>query len=189
MTEPRQPTARRLILDDDWEPPPRPRRRPVLVAACMGTALVVAGVAFFKASAGISRPDDERNWRPSATRYEAHDSGGGGVPIATVPTAVASDSVHRAEPARPAPRPRAAAPAPRRLRAPAYLSVNSRPWAELSVDGQVVGNTPQVRVRVVPGRHHLVLARRGFQTHSAWVDVPPGATVRLTNITLTEIAP
>jgi len=67
------------------------------------------------------------------------------------------------------------------------LSVNSRPWAELSVDGQVVGNTPQVKVRVIPGRHQLLLARPGFQAHSVWVVVPAGVTVRLTNITLAEI--
>jgi len=181
MTEPRQPTPLPRILDDVWEPPPQPRRRPTLVAACIGAALVVASVAFFKTSTRVSPPDDQRIWGPIATPYEERVSGGGGPPIATVPTAVASDS-------RPAPRPRAAAvPAPRPLAAPGYLSVNSRPWAELSVDGQVVGNTPQVRVRVIPGRHHLLLARPGFQAHSAWVEVRPGATVRLTNITLSEI--
>jgi hypothetical protein len=174
MTEPRQPTVPPppRILDDEWEPPPRERRRPALVAACIGTALVVACVAFFKTSARMSQPDDERIWGPIATPYEER------VSIATVTTAVASDSVRHAETARPAPRPRQLS---------GYLSVNSRPWAELSVDGQVVGNTPQVRVRVIPGRHHLLLARPGFQAHSTWVEVAPGATVRLTNITLAEI--
>ncbi len=169
MTEPRQPTPLPRILDDVWEPPPGKPRRPVLVAACIGTALVVGCVAFFKTSARVSKPDDERIWGPIATPYEG--------PIATVPAAVASGPV-RHETARPTPRPR---------QLPGYLSVNSRPWAELSVDGQVVGNTPQVRVRVIPGRHHLLLARPGFQAHSAWVEVPAGATVRLTNITLAEI--
>jgi PEGA domain-containing protein len=147
----------------------------MLVAACIGAALVVACVAFFKTSGRVSRSDDERIWGPIATPYEDHVSAAG--PIATVPTA-ASASVRRAETPRPAPAP---------LRLPGYLSVNSRPWAELSVDGQVVGNTPQVRVRVIPGRHHLLLARPGFLAHSAWVEVPAGATVRLTNITLAEI--
>jgi hypothetical protein len=167
------------ILDDEWEPPPREPRRVVVVAACVGAALLVACVAFFKISAGMSRPDDERIWGPIATPVDDRVWGGG--PIATVPTSVSHDSVRHAA-TRPAPPP---APASRRL--PGYLSINSRPWAELSVDGQVVGNTPQVRVRVMPGRHHLLLARPGFQAHSAWVDVPAGATVRLTNITLAEI--
>jgi hypothetical protein len=68
-----------------------------------------------------------------------------------------------------------------------YLSINSSPWAELAVDGHVVGNTPQVRIRVAPGRHHLVLVREGFRTHSAWVNVSAGGTVRLTDIMLAEI--
>jgi len=181
MTQ-RQPTPLPQILDDEWEPPPRPPRRPTLVAACIGAALVVASVAFLKTSSRVSPPDDQRIWGPIATPYEDRVSAGAGpAPIATVPTLVA--------PARPAPRPRppAASPAPRQLATPGYLSVNSRPWAELSVDGQVVGNTPQVRVRVIPGRHQLVVARPGFQAYSAWVDVPAGATVRLTNITLAEI--
>jgi len=70
-----------------------------------------------------------------------------------------------------------------------YLSVNSSPWAELSVDGRVAGSTPQVRVRVTPGRHHLLLVREGFKPHSAWVDVAAGGTVRITNITLEKLAP
>jgi hypothetical protein len=67
---------------------------------------------------------------------------------------------------------------------PGYLSINSNPWAELSLDGHVVGNTPQVKIRVTPGRHHVQLVRDGFQTHSAWVNVPAGGTLRLTGITL-----
>ena len=59
--------------------------------------------------------------------------------------------------------------------------------AEVSVDGRVVGNTPQIKIRVTPGRHHLLLAREGFQTHSAWVVVPAGGNVRLTDITLTVV--
>src|SRR2546426_1743795 len=82
-------------------------------------------------------------------------------------------------PPRPRPTPhiveRAAPAANRRA---AYLSINSSPWAELSVDGHVVGSTPQVRIRVTPGRHHLLLVREGFRTHSAWVTVPTGGTVR-----------
>jgi len=181
-----QPRPLPRILDDEWEPPPRPPRRPVLLAACIGTALVVACVAFFKTGTRVSRPDDERIFGPIATPYEDHVLGG---PIATVATAAPPDSVRHAAPARPAPRPRppAPAPTPRQLPTPGYLSVNSRPWAELSVDGQVVGNTPQVKVRVVPGRHRLLVARPGFLAYSAWVDVPAGGTVRLTNITLTEI--
>ncbi|HEV8640249.1 MAG TPA: PEGA domain-containing protein [Methylomirabilota bacterium] len=88
---------------------------------------------------------------------------------------------------RPTPRPRSRA-APAANRPPGYLSINSSPWAELSVDGHVVGNTPQVRIRVTPGRHRLLLVRKGFQTHSAWVTVAAGGTLRLTDITLESVA-
>jgi hypothetical protein len=65
-----------------------------------------------------------------------------------------------------------------------YLSINSSPWAQVSVDGRVLGTTPQVKIRLTPGRHHLLLVREGFRTHSAWVNVVSGGTVRLTDITL-----
>src|SRR5690349_145922 len=118
MTE-RQPTPLPQILDDEWEPPPRPPRRPILLAACIGTALVVASIALLKTTTRVSQPDDPRIWGPIATPYEDHVSGGG---------SIAPDSVRHAATARPAPRPRApaAAPAPRQLPAPGYLSINSR---------------------------------------------------------------
>jgi len=78
-------------------------------------------------------------------------------------------------------------PPPPRPRLAGYLSINSSPWAELSVDGRAVGSTPQIRIRVTPGRHHLILMRSGFQPHSAWVTVPAGSTVRLTDITLAAV--
>jgi len=71
--------------------------------------------------------------------------------------------------------------------APGYLSINSSPWARVLVDGRAVGTTPQVRIRVTAGRHHLSLVREGFQAHTAWVTVPAGGTVRLTDITLSKI--
>jgi len=52
-----------------------------------------------------------------------------------------------------------------------------------------VGTTPQVKIRVTAGRHLLVLVREGFQTHTAWVTVPAGGTVRLTDITLGKMTP
>ena len=39
------------------------------------------------------------------------------------------------------------------------------------------------------GRHHLMLVREGFRTHTAWVTVPAGGTVRLTDITLGKMTP
>ena len=40
---------------------------------------------------------------------------------------------------------------------PARLSINAMPWAEVRVDGRLVGNTPLRRVEVEPGAHRLTL--------------------------------
>ena len=72
---------------------------------------------------------------------------------------------------------------------PGYLSINSTPWSALSVDGRVIGNTPQLNIRVPPGRHELVLTRKGFETRRTSVTVGSGNTVRITNIVLTRVAP
>jgi hypothetical protein len=59
----------------------------------------------------------------------------------------------------------------------------------LSVDGRVVGNTPQLSIRVTAGRHELVFAREGFETQRSWVTVGPSMTVRITNVALKRITP
>lgn len=160
-----------LLLDDEWEPPPPSRARIVLMAAGVGIVLIVACVELLRSRERMWEPENESVW----------------VPFASVPAALSPETDFRTEPATPPtpplPKPRAVAET-----APSYLSINSSPWAELSVDGHFMGNTPQIRIRVMPGRHHLLLAREGFRTHSAWVDVPAGRTVRLTNITLTEMS-
>jgi len=57
-------------LDDDWEAPQlnRPNRlRVVVVAASIGTALIMACVAILKSSQRPWEPGDERAWiRPAA---------------------------------------------------------------------------------------------------------------------------
>ncbi len=160
MTDARHPLPR--ILVDEWEAPPSNRGRGRILAACIGGALIVTGVAFLSSRARTWRSDDGRVWGP----------------IAPAPSAIAEDSGGG-----PTPPPRSHV-TPVSNRPAGYLSVNSSPWAALSVDGRVVGTTPQVRIRVTPGRHHLLLVRAGFQTHSTWVSVPAGGTVRLTAITL-----
>lgn len=84
----------------------------------------------------------------------------------------------------------AAAPAPSRTASlPGYLVINSTPWAALSVDGQVVGHTPLLRITVNPGQHELVLTRDGFETYRTVVTVGAGATLRVTDISLKRSSP
>ena len=143
----------------------------VIVAALIGVVVIVTGAALLRSSGRMGQPENERVWNP----------------IGLVPAALAPETTDfHAAPVQREPR-GVRTPVARRsqqVKAPGYLSINSRPWAEVSVDGRVVGNTPQIKIRVTPGRHHLVLAREGFQAHSAWVVVPAGGSVRLTDITL-----
>jgi hypothetical protein len=37
------------------------------------------------------------------------------------------------------------------------LRVNSRPWAQVIIDGRMVGNTPQQGIPLNPGRHKVQL--------------------------------
>ena len=201
---PNRPPPLPRVLDDDWEAPQqnRPHRlRVVVVGASIGTALIMACVAILRSSERPWEPGDARAWvRPAPPPYAIRpDTALRGTrvkppPLTGVAPPVPPEMLESSPSFSPAPAP---PPPPRgRRRRPqrvvglaGYLSVNSSPWAELSVDGRVTGSTPQVRVRVTPGRHHLLLVREGFKTHSAWVDVAAGGTVRITNITLEKDAP
>jgi len=172
-------TSLPLLLDDEWKAPPPSRVRIAAIGAVIGIVLLATCVELFRNREQMWEPENESVW----------------VPLATVPATLSPDTDVLIEPVS-APLP--APPAPRQVvrttrrpvqaaRAPGYLSINSSPWAELSVDERVIGTTPQIKIRVTAGRHHLLLVRAGFQIHSAWVNVPAGATVRLTDITLSEI--
>ena len=184
QVDPRQPR----ILDDHWEPPPRPNRRPAVIAA---TVLLVTSAVFATIRAGVWERDTmglaqatqpltvsrtNRLWYPDSEAL-------GSPAVRPVGVARAPRTSAPTPPPPPRPTPRATA------KLPGSLSVNSTPWAELSVDGVVVGNTPQIRIRVTPGRHHLVLVRAGFERNDTWVTVAPGATVKMTGIRLKALAP
>ena len=191
------------VLDDVWEGPPsnKPRRlRAVVGAASIGVALIGACVAILQ-SGSRTDPNDPSTWaRPAPPPYAiARDTTPLLSPVELPPPQAALESpparsVRSAPPADvpaplppPPPAPRRQ-PAPRVVSVPGYLSINSNPWAVLSVDGRIVGSTPQVRVRVTPGRHRLLLLREGFKKYEGWADVGAGATVRITNITLEKDA-
>jgi hypothetical protein len=61
---------------------------------------------------------------------------------------------------------------------PGTLRINSRPWAQLYVDGQLVGNTPQLGLRVSPGEHSIRLVNAQFEMSKTFsVFVEPGESV------------
>ena len=179
-----------LLLGDDWDVQPK-RPRVVVIAAVTLVVLIVTGFGLLRSRERMSDSENAREWKPISLLPAAlsRDPEFHGAPVPIDPPVIAPP------PEEPTPTP-ARAPAARTARttrgrqavrtSPGYVSINSRPWAELSIDGVVLGNTPQIKIRVTPGRHHLSLAREGFQTHNAWVVVPAGGTVRLTDITLTH---
>jgi hypothetical protein len=102
-------------------------------------------------------------------------------PTFAAPKRVASASAPRPRPVMSSP---AAAPEP--SAGPGYLRVNSRPWATVSVDGRVIGPTPQMNIEVPSGRHTLTLVNDEFGiTKTISVEVAPGETVTKV-LTLTE---
>lgn len=203
-------TLPRVVWDDEWEAPPEPTNSRIsVVGVFVAAGLLAGGVALVTSL--VWDPDGKMAWVPPATQGYAlsHDSRPGTVvvprpmmsrddvwgPNEMEPTE--SSRLPRPQSAPPvikrpttgSPAPQRAAPVPEVDRSAGYLFINSTPWAELSVDGRTVGNTPQVKIRVRPGQHHLLLVRDGYQPHSAWVDVAAGATVRITDIALKEIGP
>ena len=64
------------------------------------------------------------------------------------------------------------------------LFINSSPWGQLYIDGQLVGNTPQINLEVAPGTRRLRVTRDGFRPFEVEIQVAPGQEVRLTDIRL-----
>jgi serine/threonine-protein kinase len=183
------------VWDDEWKAPPDPTKPRLTVKGVMiAISLLVAGVALL--SRGLAEPERQGAWTPATTRPVAaqlaprSDTVLHAQPILRREARWEPDEAEVTEWSQPPRRPVAPVAPPRARAAPppaarvGFLSVNSTPWAELSVDGRVVGSTPQIRIRVTPGRHRLLLVRDGFQPHSTWVDVAAGATVRVTDIAL-----
>jgi hypothetical protein len=69
---------------------------------------------------------------------------------------------------------------------PGHLYVSSRPWGEVRVDGQPVGNTPLLDLPLPPGRHVVTVLRDGFLPLERVIVVEPGTEIRLTDLTLEE---
>jgi serine/threonine-protein kinase len=102
----------------------------------------------------------------------------------TVPRASTSATDPRPVAPRPSPPPRAPAAV-----APGRLFINSIPWGQLSIDGQLVGNTPLIGLEIIPGTRRLRVTRDGFRPFELEIQVAPGQEVRLTNIQLLEATP
>ena len=66
------------------------------------------------------------------------------------------------------------------------LSVNSIPWGRVYIDGQPVGNTPQIDLQVPSGSHRLRVERDGFRPYERMIELAAGQRLRITDISLVE---
>jgi len=69
-----------------------------------------------------------------------------------------------------------------------YLQVVVRPWAEVAIDGQPVGQTPMARLEVVPGQHTVTLTHPEAGERREVVRIRAGETSHL-RVTLMESEP
>jgi serine/threonine-protein kinase len=69
-----------------------------------------------------------------------------------------------------------ATPAPPR---DGWLLVLPKPWAEVTVDGRVVGQTPLARIALSPGPHSVVLTHPDFRPFTRKVDIRAGQTTTI----------
>jgi serine/threonine-protein kinase len=67
---------------------------------------------------------------------------------------------------------------------PGRLFISSRPWGQVFVDGQLVGNTPIASVSITPGAHVIRIVRPGFRSYERELYVTPGQDVRLVDLVL-----
>jgi serine/threonine-protein kinase len=54
-----------------------------------------------------------------------------------------------------------------------------RPWAEVSVDGRVIGTTPLDRISLPAGSHLIVLRHPGYEELRRTVTLRSGETAKL----------
>ena len=59
------------------------------------------------------------------------------------------------------------------------LQVTVRPWAEVTIDGTLVGTTPLDRISLSAGTHTVRLRHPGYEVVERQVTIQPGQTERL----------
>lgn len=74
----------------------------------------------------------------------------------------------------------------RASRDPGSLYLGTYPWGRAYLDGDYVGNTPVVGLRISPGTHTIRVEREGFEPYVQEVVVDPGEVLRLSTVTLQE---
>ncbi len=187
-----------VIVDADADPAARPLRGRIAAAAggllvavgggaaWLGISSIPAAPASREPVASASAPAASAPSVPPST-FELPD------PEPVPPSSPAPAPVRTTRPpvAARAPVAKRSAPPPvsrveRRDLEPGLLSVNAIPWGSVYLDGQPVGNTPQIDLSVTPGAHRLRVEREGYRPYDRMVDVASGQRLRITDIALVE---
>jgi serine/threonine protein kinase len=170
----------------------RPAAPPAEKAPTSGTEPGTAGAT--GANAGVSEPGSEASDTGAALQVADRSSDEEDVEGPSLRGEDRSESVPpRTQPrARPPARngsaPAAVTPAPEPPPAPVIipgrLFVSSRPWGQVFVDGQLIGNSPLARAAISPGAHVIRVVRPGFRSYEREVHVTSGQDVRLVDLVL-----
>jgi serine/threonine-protein kinase len=187
-----EPLPRVLLPDDLIDERPARGRRAGVVA---GAVVAVVAAAFWPGDVPIdvswlTSPAEERaSFAVEDTVEAAPES----QPQATLPPeATRAPEARRTEGARP---PDGDAPVSRPARPPATadrtassgtgtLSISSRPWGRLFLDGTPAGNTPLVSTSLSAGLHHIRITRDGYRPYEREILVEPDRPIRLVEIIL-----
>src|SRR5947207_13567692 len=200
-----------VIMDDE----PEPHRRGGRLATAAGLVLVLGagGVWLTLSSLPAAPPIDRRMGRPSPTATlpapppppapaELRDT----LPTPVIPRPQPDVPRATARPLAPASRPAAprvthTAP-PKTVAKPTpppantggrmelgRLYVNSLPWGNVYLDGQLVGTVPLKDLPVWPGTHSLRVEREGFQPYERTFEIGSSQQLKITDIVLRELTP
>src|SRR5438128_250166 len=211
----RGPGSPVVIMDD--EPEPHRLGRRLATAAGLVLVLGAGGVWLTLSSLPAAPPIDRRMGRPSPTAtLPAPPPPPATDPAATEPRdTLPTPEIPRPQPdapratARPlAPAARPAAPRATHTAPPktvvkptpppantggrmelGRLYVNSLPWGNVYLDGQMVGTVPLKDLPVWPGTHSLRVEREGFQPYERTFEIGSGQQLKITDIVLRELTP
>ncbi len=175
--------------------PPRPVRRvmPAVVLLALALAIVAALPAVPTPQSRVPRAPRALESRGIAIEPVAAHSPPLRTPMRSS-TGVAPHTVRRAPLARAVDQAPTVAP----FRAPLLertrlaereptLTISSRPWGVVSVDGQYLGNTPVLGAPLSAGPHRLRIERAGFAPYEVTVFARRGEDLRLVDIALAAL--
>ncbi|UCG87429.1 MAG: protein kinase [Gemmatimonadota bacterium] len=173
------PSGQSHVFVIDGERSKFPIVRAALVA--LVTLLIVLGATWLKPWQAILGSRDAGPPSPSSVARPSSDQ--------STPTQQAEPrpTQRRPEPTTPPAASRSESRPPVRAPAapvePGRLLVNSTPWGQIYVDGELVGNTP-MSLTLSAGPHTLRVVQDGFEPFEREIQLAPGQQLRMTDINL-----